>query len=233
MICFFKVVDVALKQYTLHHKIITVPSLIGLNMSQVEDTTLQYGLKFLIIDSAAYNPNYERGSVLSHSPEPGSEVKPGRKIYLTTNPITINYMLFPELINKSLRQTIHLLENNAFRVGNLYYVDHFAKDVLIFAKHAGGKISFNDSLPKFSKIDLYLGNGYESDVIVPNLIGLTLKDVKKKLNNASLNVGDVYLDVHDSLASMVYKQDPDPILNIKLPLGSFISVWAKDSVINE
>ena len=232
-ICFFKVVDFSLKKYTLHHKIITVPSLIGLNISQVEDTILQYGLKFLIIDSAAYDPNYTRGSVLSHSPKPGSEVKPGRKIYLTTNPITVNYILFPELINKSLRQTINLLENNAFRIGNLYYVDHFAKDVLLFSKHQDKIIQFKDSLPKFSKIDLYLGNGYESDVIVPKLIGLTLKDVKKKLNNASLNVGDVYLDVNDSLSSIVYKQDPDPVLHAKLPLGSFISVWTKDSIINE
>ena len=88
-------------------------------------------------------------------------------------------------------------------------------------------------MPKFSKIDLYLGNGYESAVIVPKLIGLSLKDVKKKLNNASLNVGDVYLDGNDSLASIVYKQDPDPVLNAKLPLGSYISVWTKDSIINE
>ena len=27
-------------------------------MSQVEDTILKYGLKFLIVDSAAYDPNY-------------------------------------------------------------------------------------------------------------------------------------------------------------------------------
>ncbi|MAQ47896.1 MAG: hypothetical protein CMD27_03360 [Flavobacteriales bacterium] len=232
-ICFFKVVDLSLKKYTLHHEIITVPSLIGLNISQVEDTILEYGLQFIILDSAAYDPGYARGSVLSHSPKPGSEVKPGRKIYLTTNPITVNYISFPELINKSLRQTINLLENNAFRLGNLYYVDHFAKDVLIFATHNGMKIHFNDSLPKFSIIDLHLGNGYELDVTTPNLIGLSLKDVKKKLNNTSLNVGDVYLDFNDndSLASVVYKQDP--ILNTKLTLGSFISVWAKDSIINK
>ena len=54
-----------------------------------------------------------------------------------------------------------------------------------------------------------------------------------EINNASLNVGDVYQDVNDSLASIVYKQDPDPVLHTKLPLGSFISVWTKDSIINE
>ena len=108
-------------------------------------------------------------------------------------------------------------------VGNLYYIDHFAKDVLIFAKYDDQKISNRDSLPKFSIIDLYLGNGFETEVLVPNLIGLSLKDVKQKLNNFSLNVGSVNLEVNDSLSSIVYKQVPE--FNEKLTLGSFVSVW--------
>ena len=230
-LCFFKVVDFGLKKYTLHHEIITVPDLIGLNILQVEDTILEYGLRFVIIDSAAYNPIYSRGAVLSHSPKSGSEVKPGRKIYITTNPTAVHFISFPKLTNKSLRQSVNLLENNALIVGNLYYIDHFAKDVLIFAKYDDQKISNRDSLPKFSIIDLYLGNGFETEVLVPNLIGLSLKDVKQKLNNFSLNVGSVNLEVNDSLSSIVYKQVPE--FNEKLTLGSFVSVWSNDSIIHE
>ena len=154
-ILFFKIIDISLKRYTLHHEIIHVPSLVGLNLSSTEDTLEKYHLNFIVIDSAAYDPNYERGSVLSHTPKAGLEVKPGRKIYLTVNPLQITYMSFPELKNKSLRQAMSLLKTNAFRVGNLYYIKHFAKDVVRFSKLEDKKLTFNDTLPKFSIIDLY------------------------------------------------------------------------------
>jgi beta-lactam-binding protein with PASTA domain len=226
---FFILINFGLKKYTLHANIITVPSLLGLNMGDAEDTLLAYNLDFVIIDSAAYNPDYERGSVVSHTPKSASKVKPGRKIYLTINPLTVHYIKFPELTNKSLRQTISLLKNNSLIIGNVYYVDHFAKDVLRFAKMGDKNLSYNDSLPKFSTIDLYLGNGYLNEVSVPNLIGLHLHELKQKLNNNSLNVGAVEtIESLDSLSLIIYKQEPD--FNQKVPLGSFVSVFA-DTVI--
>jgi len=227
----FKTVDFCLKQYTLHYQIIRVPSLIGLDLSSAKETLKQHDLDFIIIDSAAYNPDYDRGAILSHTPKSGSEVKPNRKIYLTINPLTVHYIAFPQLINKSLRQSISLLENNAFRIGHLYYVDYFAKDVVRFAKTDNKEVEFNDSLPKFSVIDLYLGNGYEKTVIVPNVIGFKIKQVKRRLNNYSLNLGDInIIDSNDSLSMIIYQQDPQ--FNTKVTIGSFISVWGKDTVFN-
>ena len=226
----FKSIDIGLKKYTLHDNIIAVPDLVGLSLTDVEDTLLKYNLDFEIIDSAAYNPSYARGSVLLHNPQKGCKVKPDRKIYLTINPLTVHYISFPELTNKSLRQSIRLLKNNAFRIGNLYYVEHFAKDVLRFAKLGDEKVNFNDSLPKFSVIDLYVGNGYQREVLVPNITGLTIKEVKQKLYNYSLNLGSIhFLDKKDSLNLIIYKQEP--VFNQKVPLGTFISVFAKDTVI--
>lgn len=50
----------------------------------------------------------------------GNGILEARKIYITINPKKITYIPLPQLKNKSLRQAISLLENNAFRVGNLY-----------------------------------------------------------------------------------------------------------------
>ena len=232
----FKIVDFSLKKYTLHHHIIDVPSLVGLNLSAVEDTLSKYNLNFIIIDSAAYNPDYERGSILSHSPKAGSEVKPERKIYLTINPLTVHYIPFPNLKNKSLRQGINLLENSAFRIGNIYYVDHFAKDVIrqsevVVDSISSDQVNFNDTLPKFSVINLYLGNGYLENVIVPDLLGLELDMVKSKLNNNSLNLGNSYVEnfTNDTLM-IVYQQDP--LANQEVEIGAFINVWAKDTLID-
>ena len=232
----FKIVDFSLKRYTLHHHIINVPSLVGLSLSSVEDTLEKYNLNFVIIDSAAYNPNYERGSILSHSPKAGSEVKPERKIYLTINPVTVHYIPLPNLKNKSLRQGINLLDNSAFRIGNIYYVDHFAKDVirqseLLVDSISSYQVNFNDTLPKFSIINLYLGNGHLQNVVVPDLLGLELSMVKSKLNNNSLNLGNSYIEnANNDTLLTIYQQDPLP--NEEVELGAFINVWAKDTLID-
>ncbi len=246
-LCFF-LLHLGLKRYTLHHKIIHVPSLVGLNLPEVEDILAQHDLSFIILDSAAYNPDYDRGAILSHSPKAGSAVKPHRKIYLTINPLTIHYMPLPDVKNKSLRQGISLLENNAFIIGDLYYTDHFAKDVIRFMQVAdtnspnhGSRVEFNDTLPKFTSIDLYLGNGYVDYVTVPSLIGLGLNDVKAKLNHNSLNIGSYYIDdthvdtIHNhhfiDTLMIIYKQEPN--VNEKVDIGSFINVWAKDTLIEK
>ncbi len=227
---FIKLIDFSLKKYTRYDETIYVPSLVGLNLSDTKDTLDGMDLKFVIIDSAAYNPDYNRGDVLSHQPKPDSEVKPGRKIYLTINPLTVHYIPLPDLKNKSLRHAISLLENNAFQVGDLYYIDHYAKDLVRFVKVNNEIVSKNDSLPKFTKVDLYLGDGHDEDAIVPNVVGLEFRQIKRKLNNHSLNVGPYYMvdTLVDTMRSIIYQQKP--LSNEKVPLGTHVSVWLKDSL---
>jgi len=231
--CFFlvfKTIDVSLKKYTRHHDIIHVPSLVGLSLLSAQDTLVKKKLTFTIIDSTAYNPQYTRGAVIDHTPKAGSSVKPGRKIYLTMNPLTIHYVPLPDLKNKSLRQAISVLESHAFRIGNLYYVDYFAKDVIRFFKVNGDVVNVNDSLPKFTIVDLYVGDGQEKTVSVPDISGLPFSQIKRKLNNYSLNLGFCHFNTHisDTLKSVIYKQEP--LADTKAPLGSYVKVWFKDSL---
>ena len=207
-----------------------MPSLVGLALSETQDTLHGMDLNSIIIDSAAYNPNYDRGDVLSHQPTAGSEVKPGRKIYLTINPVTAHYLPLPDLKNKSLRQAISLLDNNAFRVGYLYYIDHYAKDLVRFVKVNSKIVHANDSLPKFTTVDLYLGDGHNKNTTVPDIIGLEFDQITRKLNNHSLNLGEYYMtdSIIDTIHSIIYQQNP--LANKKVPLGSYINIWLKDSL---
>jgi len=223
-----KTIDFSLKKYTRYHDIIHVPSLVGLSLISAKDTLHKYDLDLVILDSAAYNPNYNRGSILSHTPKANSEVKPGRKIYLTINPLTIQYIPLPDLNNKSLRQGIRLLENHAFIVGDLHYVEYFAQDLIRFTKFNNQIVHANDSLPKFTTIDLYVGDGHIDHVSVPNLINLPYKQIKSKLNNHSLNLGEVHVDefVLDTMNSIVYEQEPRS--EERTPIGSYISISVKE-----
>ena len=68
---------------------------------------------------------------------------------------------------------------------------------------------------------------------MPNLNGVEFKQVKRKLNNNSLNLGAFHLSnsLLDTMSIIVYKQNP--AANQKVDIGSFISVWGKDSIINQ
>ncbi len=229
-VIFFVITNYGLKKYTLHNNNINVPNLKGLTLEEVDDTLMSINLNYVIIDSAAFDPNFSRGSVLSHNPISGSKVKPGRKIYLTINPVSVSYVIFPNLINKSLRQSINLLNNSALRVGNLYYQEYFARDVLINSKYDGKIMELNDSLPKFSTVDLYLGDGKVEYIKAPDLTGIKIQDLKKKLNSMSLNLGEVHFNNNDTTSTSVFKQSPE--IGDKITLGAFISVWCSDTIVN-
>ncbi len=224
-----KTIDFSLKKYTRHHSIIYVPSLVGLSLPEAKDTLDKYNLQCIVLDSAAYDPSYHRGTIVLHTPKANSEVKPGRKVYLTINPLTIQYVSLPDLNNKSLRQGISLLENHAFRIGDLHYVDYFAKDLIRFTKSDSNIVQKGDTLPKFSIIDLYVGDGFSKTVIVPDVVGLKYQQIKKKLNNYSLNLGEVEIDtiVLDTMNAFVHEQKP--VSNEKVPIGSYVSITIKES----
>ena len=120
----------------------------------------------------------------------------------------------PDLKDVSLKQASLILESYGLKVGNLSYKPDLAKDVVLETRNEGKMITAGASLKKGSKIDLVLGDGLgQSQVEVPNLIGLTLREAKFVLDGSSLNLGAMVLDASvkkDTLDAVVYKQMPDP-----------------------
>ena len=87
-------------------------------------------------------------------------------------------------------------------------------------------------MPKFSVVDLYLGNGYQKEVFTPNIVGFNITQVKQKLNTHSLNLGHCHVkDSNAILNGTIYQQHP--VFNTKVPIGDFITVWVSDTLIND
>src|SRR5258708_2229827 len=75
----------------------------------------------------------------------------------------------------------------------------------------GKEIKEKTLIKKGTKIQLVIGEGEGDErVVVPGLIGETLKDAMAKLNNNGLTVGGIVPDERskDSLGMFVYKQEP-------------------------
>ena len=138
---------------------IQVPDLAKLSLDRVELTLEELDLRYEILDSANFNPDYPKYSVIDQVPQPGKFVKENRKIYLTLNPSGYGKVLIPDLIRRTRRQAEPTLRSLGFEIGSVTYKPDIAKDAVLELRHKGKLVEAGDELMKTAKIDLILGDG--------------------------------------------------------------------------
>ena len=139
---------------------IEVPDLAKMNLNTVEDQLDELDLRFEILDSANFNPDYPKYSVIDQVPEPGKFVKENRKIYLTLNPSGYQKIQIPDnLIRKTRRQVEPTLLSLGFEIGEITYKPDIADDAVLELRHEGQLLEPGDELMKTSVIDMVLGDG--------------------------------------------------------------------------
>lgn len=148
-----------LKITTNHGDFETVPELKGKSVDVAKIELEDNNLVMKVQDSANYNPNYPKYSVIDQNPEAGAKVKENRKIYLTLNPSGYRKVLVPDLKERTYRQAKPTLEALGFKIGKITYLDNIAKNQVLDVRFEGKSIKSGTKLPKTSKIDLVLGNG--------------------------------------------------------------------------
>ncbi|NMH87873.1 PASTA domain-containing protein [Flavivirga algicola] len=148
-----------LKSSTNHGDFETVPDLTGKSISVADMELKENNLVMQIQDSANFNPNYPKFSVIEQEPPAGSKVKENRKIYLTLNPSGYRKIQVPNLKERTFRQAKPMLEALGFQVGKVTYENNIGKDLVLKMRYKGKAIEKGDKLAKTSKIDLVLGNG--------------------------------------------------------------------------
>ncbi|WP_026933688.1 PASTA domain-containing protein [Christiangramia echinicola] len=139
---------------------IEVPDLAKMNLDNVEERLNEMDLDFEILDSANFNPDFPRYSVIDQVPAPGKFVKEDRKIYLTLNPSGYRKIEVPNnLIRKTRRQVEPTLRSLGFEIGEISYKPDIAEDAVLELRHKGKLVEPGEKLMKTSKIDLVLGDG--------------------------------------------------------------------------
>lgn len=145
---------------TNHDQKIQVPDLQKMALSDVEKKLQELNLSYIVIDSASFNPDYPKKSVIEQNPEAGDFVKEKRKIYLTLNPSKYRDITIPDLNGKTKRQATTHLRSIGFKVGdNFTWVPDIGKNVVRGLKYKGKQIKAGEKLPKETTIDLILGDG--------------------------------------------------------------------------
>lgn len=143
---------------TNHGEFVKVPDLKGKSLETAQIELKDNDLTWKLQDSANYNPNYPKFSVIEQNPKAGTEVKENRKIYLILNPSGYRKVEVPNVLKRTLRQAKPQLEALEFQVGEITYKDAIGEGVMSMS-HKGQPLKPGTLLPLTSKIDLVIGNG--------------------------------------------------------------------------
>jgi beta-lactam-binding protein with PASTA domain len=144
---------------TNHDQKIQVPDLSKMEIDKVALVLKEMDLRFEVIDSASYNPNFPNKSVIEQSPKGGQFVKEKRKIYLTLNPSKYGDVIIQEFYGKTKNEVEAQLQSVGFVIGKHEFIRDLGKNVVRKLKHKGKKLKEGDKLPKKSVVDLVLGDG--------------------------------------------------------------------------
>ncbi|MCX2719295.1 PASTA domain-containing protein [Lentiprolixibacter aurantiacus] len=148
-----------LKSSTNHGEFVEVPDLAKLSVMEMRETLETAGLRYEVLDSANFNPDYPRFSIIEQDPPAGNKVKTNRKIYVTVNPSGYKKVTIPKIIQVTQRNATSMLRAVGLEVDRVTYIDELGKDMVYYIKYKGKRMNPGDKLPKTSKLELICGNG--------------------------------------------------------------------------
>lgn len=148
-----------LKSTTNHGEFVEVPDFSKMSVMEMRKIAEEAGLRYQILDSTNYNPDFPRFSILEQDPPAGSKVKENRKIYFTVNPSGYKEVTVPDIVQVTQRNATSMLRAVGLDVQRVTYIDELGKDMVYNMKYKGKYVKPGDKLPKTSKIELICGNG--------------------------------------------------------------------------
>lgn len=148
-----------LKKTTNHGEFVEVPNFSKMSVMDMRKAVESAGLRYQVLDSSNYNPEYPRFSILEQDPPAGNKVKSNRKIYFTVNPSGYKKVTVPNIIQVTQRNATSMLRAVGLDVQRVTYIDELGRDMVYRMKFKGKFLKPGDKLPKTSKIELVCGNG--------------------------------------------------------------------------
>ena len=191
-----------------------VPDFAGVKLDDARRIARERSLEIHVNDSLVV-PAYEGGIVLDQLPEEGVEVKPGRTVYVTINACRQKRVPVPYVAGRSLRQAKNMLEIAGLEIAELVYRPDIATNYVLEERLGETRIV------ETSRVEAEMGSGVTLHVgvepghgatVVPQIVGLSLRDAKSRLWEQGLNIGRVRFDQGINLLNQkearVYLQIP-------------------------
>lgn len=221
----FKFID----SYTNHGQTISVPSLEGVHIDEVEKLLEEKKLRYVILDSI-FIEDEEKGIVLEQNPLADDLVKENRTVYVTISKVIPPKIKMPKVVEMSQRLAIAKLESYGLKV-DIKYIPSDAVNSVVMQEMNGKEIKPGALIDLGSKITISVGSASDAMVLVPYVINLTKEEAIAKLREASLSHGfSDYTDCkcetkEDTLNARIYRQSPIRNSNIAVNMGSEVDLY--------
>lgn len=186
----------------------------------------------VIIQDSIYVDSLPGNTIIKQLPEADATVKRNREVFLTINKATPPPVSMPKLEGLSYRFALDLLVKNHLILGDTVMRPDFMKGSVLEQRLNGNKVEAGAPIPWGSKIDLVIGAAMpETQVAVPDLLGMTYADARSTIENAGLTLAAVIAqaNVTDTASAFVYKQNPEPFdeekKQVYIKPGQTIDLW--------
>lgn len=234
-------VQVLLGIFTRHGRHREVPEMVGLSLDEATELAARNGGLRIEVSDSLFVPIYDGGVVLEQNPKAGTEVKNGRRIFVTVNSYRQKMVEIPYVTGFSLRQAKNNLESVGLEIERLEYVEDIATNYILSQKFGGRTIEEGQKIEAEigSGITLVVGRGEDEEksrVAVPRVVGMTLYEAKSRLWDSGLNVGRITSDEGvnqlNERNARVYVQSPAQGVVTSLGSGVALSLSLDDERIN-
>ena len=224
---------------TRHNETVKVPQVTGRSLAEATSLLQKEGFEVAVQDSV-YVDTLAPLSVIKQSPESEELVKVHRTIYLTVNRARPPLIEMPDLRGFSFRSAEMYLQSLGLKVGDTSYTPDIARNAVKDQLYNGSTIEPGTKIPMSSSIDFVLGNGLgETQLAVPDLVGLTVSQAKEYLSGDNIGIGVIITSgpVSDTSGAYIIKQNPAPVSQLatgetvhnRIRAGQLMDIWVSTS----
>jgi beta-lactam-binding protein with PASTA domain len=216
LVVFAAVTALALNVFTRHNQQKPVPDFIGIHIDDVREMVRREGFRLEVVDSL-YAAEYGGGAVIEQLPAGGTQVKKGRRIFVTVTSYQQKMVEVPYVTGYSLRQAKNMIEMAGLEISELRYTENIATGNVL------AQLVGRDTVRRNSNLSIEVGSGVILIVgeqtgatwpAIPRVVGLSLSEAKSRLWERGFNVGAIGRDAGINLINQkdaaVYRQSPVP-----------------------
>ncbi len=221
----FLFLKVYLPLYTNHGETVSVPDLSGYEYQEASDFLESTGLQYEVSLDSGFSTELPALAILKQIPAANSQVKSGRKIYLTLNARNAPLIKMPNLVNMQLKNVQEILANNGLERGDIVYVPDIGINVVLEQRYRGVTVKEGFEIPKGAKIDLTVGDGMGNQLLLaPDLTGMEEEEGEFLILGSGLRVGNKNFSTTDSVApGRIFLQAPPAGSEVRT--GDLIDIW--------
>jgi len=221
----FLFLKVYLPFYTHHGETVTVPDLSGYRFLEASQLLENTGLQYEVSVDSGFSADLPALAVLKQIPDASSQVKTGRRVYLTLNARNAPILKMPNLVNMPLKNVQEILSNIGLQRGDIVYMPDIGINVVLDQRYRGVSIKEGFEIPKGATIDLLVGDGMGNQILlVPDLKGLEEEEAEFLILGSGLRLGNKNYSSTDSVAlGRVFLQSPAPGMEVRT--GELINIW--------